>query len=243
MKNLLTVAVCELPHEKPSASLFDGVELRYRSEQQDAATFLRGVAKTTKSKYTVIVDGDFSFADLQPFLDAAEKRNADILTFQKGYCFRSALLRGLNPKNIGNRYCTELFAAMSAKSLSRTGLTPFRFRGVNTAYSTEAQENLSAALKAFGENKAKMPKEVYTFTFDILCARLASFYMSAMLAIRRKEISADRLIAFDAQLKENIVLYLALEKRFQAAKLNKLRGKNFAVSFLTAKKFENELKK
>lgn len=243
MKKILTIAVCEKPQSDKRDSFFDDVEILYRRENETAAEFLRNAAKSVKSKYTVIVDGEFTFADLHSFLDAAGKANADILVFTGGYCFKSAVLRALDPKNIGNRYCTELFAAMNAKSIARLKIEPLRFRGMNTAYSEEAQQNLAAAIREFGVSKSKMPKDVYSFTFDILCARLADFYMSAMLAVRRKETAANKLAEFDKLLKTNVVLYLALEKRFKAAKLSKLRKKNFLISFLTAEKFKKELKK
>ena len=78
---------------------------------------------------------------------------------------------------------------------------------------------------------------------DIICLRLTYYYAAAMLAIKSKAIPLSVLTEFDARLKENVVLYLAMDKRFTPASLGKLRKKGFAISFLTAKKFEKFLMK
>ncbi len=62
-----------------------------------------------------------------------------------------------------------------------------------------------------------------------------------MLAIKCGEVDGEELVKFDGRLKSEIVLYLALEKNFTAAKLSKLRKKNFKISYFTAKKFKKIL--
>ncbi len=64
-----------------------------------------------------------------------------------------------------------------------------------------------------------------------------------MLAVKSKAIPLSALTDFDALLKENVVLYLAMDKRFTPANLGKLRKNGFAISFLTAKKLEKFLRK
>lgn len=242
MKTVLTIAVCETPQEQRQFPRYDGVELYIIDQSQTAAQFLRGIAKSVKSKYVLIADGDFTFADMQAFLLYAEKSKGDILTFPGGYCLKSRLLRALPAKNIGNRYFTEIHAAMGAKTVDRSEICPLRFHGMNTAYSEAGQKDLAEAIGQFNAGRSRLPKPVYAFLFDAVCARLATFYMSAMLSIRNGEIPADRLIGFDRALKQNVILYLALNKRFRAADLTKLRRKDFRISLFTANKFKKMLK-
>lgn len=240
---MLTIAVCERPLGKTDDSLYEGVEILTVDKGQDSAEFLRAAIRAAKGKYMLITDGEFRFADIQPFLSAAEKSAADILAFDGGYCFKTALLRGLNIKNIRGRDFTELLATFAAKSVAKTAGKPLNFRNTTGKYSDELQADLTAAVKEFGASKAKLPKNVYTFAFDLTCEKLIQFYMGAMLTMRAQKREPDGLVAFDRALKEQIVLFLALEKRFTAAKLSKLREKQFKISFLTAKKFELALKK
>ncbi|MDE5728695.1 MAG: hypothetical protein K2I20_00780 [Clostridia bacterium] len=60
--------------------------------------------------------------------------------------------------------------------------------------------------------------------------------------IHKNEISADELKELDLKLKQNIVLYIAMQKRFTAANLQKLREKNFKINFLTFNKLKKSLK-
>lgn len=64
-----------------------------------------------------------------------------------------------------------------------------------------------------------------------------------MLAIYRKETAADGLIEFDKRLKDNVVLYLALEKRFSVANLKKLREKSFKINLIQYNKFKKIIRK
>ncbi len=77
----------------------------------------------------------------------------------------------------------------------------------------------------------------------MLCDRLVIYYLYALLSIKDGNLDSGKLIAFDGKLKAEIVLYLALEKRFTYAKLQKLREKNFKISGWTARKFRKILAK
>ena len=55
-------------------------------------------------------------------------------------------------------------------------------------------------------------------------------------------MNVDGLAELDGTLKAEIVLYLALEKKFTASKLHKLREKGYRISFLTERKFRKLLK-
>ena len=121
-------------------------------------------------------------------------------------------------------------------------LKPFKFTTQRAEYSLTDEAKLEETLEEFKKSKAKLNKAVDSFIFDVLCARLTTFYICAMIAVYRKEATAEGLLDFDKRLKENIVLYLALEKRFPAADLKKLREKNFKISLITYNKFKKIIK-
>ena len=72
--------------------------------------------------------------------------------------------------------------------------------------------------------------------------KLITFYICAAVAIREKQLEAEKLKEFDAKLKENIVLYLALEKKFYPADIKKLREKDFKIGFIQYNKFKKLIK-
>lgn len=241
MKKILTVAVCKNTGEEIAAPNEETDVIYADGNAGDKAVY--ELIKKVKSKYTVLVDSDFRFADEEGFLKRLDEANDDIIIFDGGYLFKSAILKSLPAKICIDRYSAEIFASFNSKTVATVNLKPFIFSAVHTEYTEEIEARLSDALEEFKRSKAKLPKPVYSFIFDILCARLVTFYMSAMLAIYRREASPDALAEFDKKLKENIVLYLALNKRFTAAELEKLRGKNFKISFLQANKFKKLVKK
>lgn len=241
MKQIVTIIVCEKLN-KEIDSPQNGLDIMYTDEDRTCAEIIHGGVKQSKSKYTVLVDSDFTLLDADVFLQAAESSNADILTFNGGYCFKTSILKGLDLDDCGDRYSAEIFAALASKSVAGLDIQPFRFTGTHTPYSEETKVRLMRCLDEFKVSKAKMPKDVYSFAFDMILGRLVTFYLTAILAVRAGETTAESLIEFDLKLKENIVLYLALEKRFTAADLKKLRENNFKISFFTANKFKKLLK-
>ncbi|MBD5584004.1 MAG: hypothetical protein HDQ88_02895, partial [Clostridia bacterium] len=160
-----------------------------------------------------------------------------------GYCFKTSLLKGLSQRACVDRYGAEIFAAFEAKTLSAVKIKPFNFTTVHTEYSEEIEARLKEALAEFKKSKAKLTKTVYSFIFDVLCERLVTFYISAMLKIKSGELDPETLKAFDTELKENVILYLALEKRFTLANLAKLRAKDFKIGFIEYNKFKKAVKK
>lgn len=233
MKKLLTILACEKVNNDTDPQV-EEIEFIEADEKN-------GI-KQAKGKYTLLLDGDVAFFDIEPFFGELEKATADIVAFEGGHCFKSSVLKGLSLKDDNDRYSVEILAANASKSIYRSEIRPFSFNGVRTGYSDGVAERLEEALAEFKKSKAKLPKDVYSFVFDMICQRLVSFYMSAMLAVRKKQIEAETLLNFDAQLKEDIVLYLALEKRFTAADLKRLRDKKFKLDIFTALKFEKILK-
>ncbi len=238
MKKVLTVAVCKNAGAELPAK--EEIEILYAEEGGKA---LYELLKQIKSKYAVLVDSDFVCGETEAFLKELDDASADIVVFEGGYLFKSAVLKSLPAKYCVDRYSAEIFAAFNAKSVATVKLKPFTFSAVHTEYSDEIAAMLTDALDEFKRSKAKLTKEVYSFIFEALLSRLITFYMSAMLAIKAKAINAETLKEFDSRLKDNIVLYLALEKRFYAADLKKLRAKDFKISFIQANKFKKRIRK
>ncbi len=244
MKKLLTIVLCKHTGEGLTAPKED-IELLFADESQanDSPKALYELIKQAKGKYTVIADTDLTFAQTEEFTGVAEECNTDILAFDGGYALKTSVLKGVPSKLYSDRYGAEIYAAFDSKTITAVALKPFNFTVQHAQYCEEDKQILTETLEEFKKSKAKLPKPVYTFIFDILCARLETFYICAMIALFRKEIYAEELVEFDRKLKENIVLYLALEKRFTLAKLAKLREKNFKISFLQYNKFRKKVKK
>lgn len=243
MKKILTVAVCKNAGNELTPPC-EEIDILYASEsEQQGEKAVYELLRQVKSKYTVLVDSDFTFGETDGFLKELDGATADIIVFEGGYLFKSAVLKGLPSKLCVDRYAAEIFGAFNAKTVSNTDLQPFTFNAVYTEYSDEITASLSEALDEFKKSKAKLPKDVYSFIFEALLSRLITFYMSAMLAIREKTLGAEALKEFDTKLRDNIVLYLALEKRFYAADLKKLREKDFRINFLQCNKFKKLIKR
>lgn len=239
MKKLLTVAVCD----KPSGQTAPNAETEILYAEIVNEKTLSELFKQAKGKYTVLVEGDFTFEDNGNFTKKLDKENADIITFDGGCFVKTSILKNLPIKSCVDIFSAEMFGAFTAKTVLKTDLKLFNFSAVCEEYSETAEENLTEILREFKISKARLNKDVYAYITDALVIKLISFYISAMLAIRRKTVEADALKKFDLKLKENIVLYLALEKRFIVADLKKLREKDFKISFLQYKKFERALNK
>jgi len=242
MKKLLSIVLCkntvkdlDLPD--------DGAELLKLDGESPKALY--ELIRQAKGKYTVLIDTDCTAngEDFVNFLKVTEEATADILAFNGGYALKTATLKGVSAKLYSDRYGAEIYTAFDSKDIVRVNLKPFNFTTQRAEYSEADEEKLEETLEEFKKSKAKLPKAVYSFIFDILCARLVTFYTCAMIAVYKKEISAEGLIEFDKRLKENIVLYLALEKRFAAADLKKLRAKDFKINLITYNKFKRLIKK
>lgn len=246
MKKLLSIVLCNSASEDMTVT-DDGVELLRLEENQDGQNprALYELIKQTKGKYVIIIDTDCTVAeeDFAQFLKVAEECTADILVFDGGYALKASTLKGVSAKLYTDRYGAEIYTAFNSKEVVWVTLKPFLFTTQRARYSTADEAKLEETLEEFKKSKAKLNKAVYTFIFDILCNRLITFYISAMIAIYRKETTADELSEFDKRLKDNVVLYLALEKRFPVAELKKLRAKNFKISLIQYNKFKKIIRK
>lgn len=200
------------------------------------------VLKQVKSKYVCVADGGFAFSDSTEYLSELDGATADIVVFEGGCLIKTAILKGLPAKLCADRFTAEVFGAMDAKSVLNADFKPLNLYPVAPEYSPETEERLYDALAEFKKCKAKLSKEVYSFVFDAFLKKLITFYICAAVAIREKQLEAEKLKEFDAKLKENIVLYLALEKKFYPADIKKLREKDFKIGFIQYNKFKKLIK-
>ncbi len=197
--------------------------------------------KKANGKYTIVC-GAVGFNNLQPLTEVADGTNADIIGFAGGAAYKASAFKGIDVADCGDLFICNISAALQCKSVLITDIIPFSV-SADTRYSCAAHcDSLLRACEKFKEVKAKLQREVYTFVFENLCAELINFYMRAMLEIRNGSFAAENLLEFDKELKNEIVLYLAVEKRFNAASLKKLRDKQFKISFITANKIKKLLK-
>ncbi|MDE7083565.1 MAG: hypothetical protein K2O89_07705 [Clostridia bacterium] len=246
MKKILSLVLCKNTGNGLTVP-DDGAELLYLDEKaaENNPKALYELIKQTKGRYVVITDTDCTVneADLNSFLKTAEESTADIISFNGGYALKAATLKGVPSKLYTDRYGAEIYTAFDAKDIVSVSLRPFVFTTQRAQYSTEDETKLKETLEEFKKSKAKLPKAVYSFIFEILCARLITFYITAIIAIRDRVLDAETLKEFDLKLKDNIVLYLALEKRFPAANLKKLREKDFKIGLIQYNKFKKIVRK
>lgn len=241
MKKVVSIIVCKNTQCVPTEP--DGAEILYTEENRGFSEIVQNGVKQAKGKYLILCGQGFEFSDIDGLLNVAGASNADIIAFDGATAFKTQLFKSFLPD--GDKATAEILAILSAKSIEKSNLKPFVFEKTtdNLHYSEKTAQELSLALKEFKKCKSKLPKEVYTYAVDVICAKLNTFYAGAMLAVRNKQLTVEALREFDALLKDNVVLYLAMDKRFTPANLGKLRKKNFEISFITAKKFEKFLKK
>ena len=244
MKKLLSIVLCnnackELTVHDESAEI-----LRLNETEDGNPKALYDIVRQTKGKYAVIIDTDCTVngEDFAALLKACDETSADILSFGGGYALKTSTLKGVPAKLYTDRYGAEIYTAFNSKEIAEVEFKPFKFTVQRAKYSLTDEEKLEETLEEFKKSKAKLNKAVYSFIFDILCTRLITFYICAMVAIYRKETTAEELLEFDKRLKDNIVLYLALEQRFTAANLKKLREKNFKINLITYNKFKKIVK-
>lgn len=242
MKKVVSFIICKNTPDVPAEP--DGAEILYTEENRTFSEIVQNGIKQANGKYTVLCGQGFEFADIGGLIAKAGASNTDIIVFDGGTAFKTSVFKSFTPD--GDRATAEILAALSSKSIEKCNIKPFTFDKAGAKdykYSEKVYNGLALALKEFKKCKSKLAKDVYAYSVDIICTRLTYFYASAMLALRNKEIAVEDLKEFDALLKENVVLYLAMDKRFTPANLSKLRKKNFEISYITSKKFEKFLRK
>ena len=199
---------------------------------------LNGAVKRAKSKYSLIASGEITCDNLTDFFAELDKVNADIVSFDNGYLIKTALIKGVPSRLCFDGYCAEVYAVMDAKSIIKLKTAPFTIKKDRTEYSKDEAVKITASLDEFKKVKSKLAKDVYAFTAEIICARLCDFYLSALFAIKDGNADVTEIKEFDLKLKENIVLYLTMEKRFTALDLKKLRACGFKIGFWDYRKIK-----
>lgn len=240
MKILLTIVVNSDIGTKNAPPLYDGIEIICPEENESEKDLLTRAIKTAKGKYTVLSDRKFRLADINSLLNILDKNSADMVSFTGGTAIKTNLIKN------ALKDCTDIFSCLvlsviGCKTVLKSLYTPFSFEKYQPVFSEDNNAGILLAAEVFCAEKAALSKEVYSYCLNTLCNRLITYYLYTMLAIKCGEVDGEELVKFDGRLKSEIVLYLALEKNFTAAKLSKLRKKNFKISYFTAKKFKKIL--
>lgn len=241
MKILLTIVVCNEADREKAFTLYDGIELIYPEEGEKERDFLSRAFKIAKGKYSLVCVNRFRFADVQSILNILDKNTADMVSFLGGSVLKTSIIKNI-AKDCPDEFSACALAIMQSKTMLKTVYTPFIFDKGAVAFNDENTEGMLLAAAEFKKVKAKLSKEIYSYVFEMLCARIVEYYIFAMLSIRDGKIEAEKLISFDNKLKAEIVLYLAVDKRFEHGNLEKLRNKGFKISFFTAKRFRKLIK-
>lgn len=241
MKNLLSIVVSCDTGDKHASTLYDGIELIYPEENENEKDFVLRAIKNAKGKYAVLVDKKFMFADMNSLLNILDKNSPDMVCFTGGTAVKTSVIKSV-AKDCADLFSCFVLSVLSCKTILKSTYMPFTFIKRDVSFSDANYSGILIAAEAFGSAKSKLSKDIYSYTMNALCVRLVSFYLFAMVAIKDGKMERETLVSIDSRLKSEIVLFLALEKNFTAAKLNKLRKKNFKISRFTAKKFKKILK-
>ncbi|MDE6442215.1 MAG: hypothetical protein K2L12_05650 [Clostridia bacterium] len=237
MKTLLTIVVYGATD---TATGTDGVEFIYPEQGEKQKDFLLRAAKNANGKYTVLCKSA-SIADMEQLLNIIDKNPNDLICFSGGAAVKTSIFKS-SVKDCKDAFSCRVLSVLNCKSILKTTYIPLYIISSDNTFTNDNIDGLLYCAEMFGKCKAKIEKEIYSYASNMICDRLVIFYMYAMLAIRDGNMSLNELTAVDGKLKAEIVLYLALEKRFTAGKLHKLRDKNFKISSLKAMKFKKLLK-
>ena len=201
--------------------------------------------KQAKGRYTALTDCDTECELCDALFGALGGENADLVLFNEGYCFKTSVLKGVAGKNCTDKFRAEIYAAFACKSVARLDFKPFSFIGRADGYTQEDDAALYEVLDEFTKIKAKLGKDVYSFAFELISDKIINYYSGALIAIYCGALGAEKLAEFDGKLKENVVLYLAVEKRLlnEGIKLKNIRKNNYKISFLTANKLKKRAAK
>lgn len=244
MKRVLTLAVLA-DCGKIQSDISEKAEVLIIKPDESVNKFYARCSKDAKGRYVVFTER-YESGLFDGVIAAAEKSGADILDFGGGAAFRATVLKGVPQKLIADAFSVNALAALACKTVEKISPLPevrdVRTVNIETYCAAGYGGTLLAVAEQFGRVKPKLSRAVYSYAFDMLCARLIEFYMLAILDARKNRRNADKLKAFDLKLKDEIVLYLSLNKRFTYAQLPKLRKNGFKISFFTARKLKSALK-
>lgn len=243
MKKVLTVATLHSSYANMNL-MFEAAELNTCQDGESNFDFLSRLLKQANGKYVVFVLGDFSLADLHSLINLCSKSNDDILVFNGGYAYKTSVVKSVTLFKDIDFVAFDTLCMMTAKTLSKSAVTPFVLKPVKPTYSKVSADNLQFACAEFKKTKSKLTKEVYTLVFDKLKMELADFYAATILAIKDGKADSDDLLKFDEKIRQDLVLYLAFEKIFsdKYMSLSDLKKKNFKLSFFGANKLKKLFK-
>ncbi len=238
MKKLLTLIMPDIAPEEVENAPEETEILNYGNEVR-----LYDAIKRAKGKYVIIADGDAECALDDTFFKTLENSSADILKLNGCFAFKTSVAKSVPQKNCTNKFTAETFCALCAKSVERlSGPSPVVFKKNCQETDFEAAKSeITTSVEEFKRCKSKLVKDVYAVAAEIICARLVPLYVRALLDIRAKKLDSEEFLQFDAYLKENVVLYIALEKRFAFADLKKLRKNAFKINYFTYLKLKKAL--
>ncbi len=231
MKALLTLALLENYDNPPEAPCGDAQVICLSEGRTAFKNFIKGA----EGKYTVFLDRDFSFGDIYPFISALDKTSADAVRFVGGRCFKTSLLKTLNVPESFSRFDAEFAAAAASKSLAAVKAEPFEFPCKCGKYDRGDDNGIFSAMEQFKKYKGKLKTEIYSFVFDLICGKIFEHFALSLAAVYKKTETAEYAAEFDRRLKEDIVVALAVEKRFKDAgiEISKLRKKQFKIPYMT----------
>lgn len=231
MKKLLSIILPEV----------DAGETENTPEEVEILSFsddksLIDAVKRAKGKFSLVARDDVECDLSDDFFKELDGANADIIKYGKGFLVKTANLRGTVNKYSNS--CTDIYAVLSCKTAVKSDKTPFSFKTAGSKYSESDGQAIILLLEEFKKSKAKLSKEVYAIAFDEICERVIRHIALGLIAVREGVIKAEVMAEFDLKLKDNIVLYLAVEKRFSYENLKKTRERGYKTGFFTYKKLK-----
>jgi hypothetical protein len=217
------------------------VEFFYPEENEQVSESIARFLKLAVGKYVVIIDEKFSYNNLYELVKELNTCNADMIICDKCTFFKTTLVKNVALNKTLDTYSFNILSAMLSKNVVKKDWSYIKSEKTTPIYIPERAEQILACAVEFNKVKAKLTKEMYSYVFDSLCYELIKFYMLAMIC--KDKTAREYLLEFDKRLKEHIVLYLAIEKRFPLASLSTLRRKQFKISLITLIKFKKYLNK
>lgn len=211
-------------------------------EKQENNLFFSECINKAAGKYLYFIDGDADCDKevFERFLHDVEKLNADVIAPDIGYVIKTALLKSVKIKNANYGIYATVNALIGAKSVKKINCSPIKLLS-SAPLNLESAEEIVEANALFSKNKGKLERSVYLAAYEYVINADTEYYLLSYLNCCKNK-NTEEIIYFDKRLKDNIVLYLAVEKRFPV-NLKKLRENGFKYSLISVLKINWFLKK
>lgn len=226
MKNILTIAA-GCGH---AASPVDGAEYIAQGRDEPFKEYLRRLIKQSSGKYIFLCGRETDEEQVRTLVSLVSKGGSDVYAFCGGIAVKSSLVRGADRDRADDLFLLECYALMSAKSASGDA---FEYAAADSGEFCDRTEQFTALLSAFSSCKAKLAQEVYRLLSEMLCGGLSVYYISALLALRKKILPIESMEKLDGALGAEVVLALNVQKRV-GLDFKKLRAAKFKISPFTA---------